>query len=217
MGNRAGTAVRRTALAHFRRPPLRRWLLIMIAGVLSIFGTLAKAQPIDACPLGLAVSVICFDDLTDGPPTVLTNIPGATIGAGPDSASVTFSGVTVAGPFPRSYALLETGGDFNPPNSDVATLFGEHLVVFQSDIFSSPATFGPPAGTLVEDGTFQEFKVDAALDIFVRSDVAGPEGVPEPSTLALVFAGFSTLVLIGRRRQKTGGPTHSVRILDWQP
>ena len=210
MGNRFGTAIRRSALAFFRWPFLRytRWLSMMIAGIFSISGTLAKAQPIDACPLGLAVSVICFDDLIDGPPIVLTNIPGATIAAGLESASVTFSGVTVTGPFPRSYALLETAGDFNPPNSDVATLFSEHLIEFQSDIFSSPVTFGPPVSALVEDGTFQEFIVDSALEIFVRSDLVGPEGVPEPPTLALLFAALGTFVLIGRRRQKTGARQH---------
>ena len=149
-------------------------LPLLVIAFLIAFGAPARAQPV-GCPLALTVSVICFDDLGDGPPIVLTNIPGASIGAGADSATVTFSGVPVAGPFPRSYALLETGGDFNPPNSDVATLSSAGFVLFQSDTFATVGTFGPPAGTLVEDGTFQEFIVDPNLDIFIRSDLAGPE------------------------------------------
>jgi hypothetical protein len=139
------------------------------------------------------VFVICFDDLADGPPIVLTNIPGATIGTGLESAMVTFSSVPVAGPFPRSYALLETAADFNPPNSDVVSLLDPTSVLFQSDVFSSPPTFGPPAGSLPEDGSFQEFDVSPALSIFMRSDVSSPEPVPEPSSLTLVLLGLLSL------------------------
>jgi hypothetical protein len=174
-----------------------RWvrfpLAIGVACALVAFGAPAAAQALDACPLALSVAVICFDDLTDGIPIVLTNIPGASIAAGLESASVTFTGVTIAGPFPQSYALLETGGDFNPPNSDVATLFSSEFVVFQSDVFSSPPTFGPPVATLIEDGTFQMFSVGPNLDLFIRSDISGPEKMSEPPMLALLCVALAAL------------------------
>lgn len=188
-----------------------KWLSAgAFAAVLGAFSLPAAAQVLDACPLALTVAVMCFDDLGDGPPIVLTNFP-ASIGAGPDNATVAFTGLDIAGPFPRSYALLETGGDFNPPNSDVATLFGPGLVVFQSDIFSSPPTFGIPAGALVESGAFQEFDVDPHLSIFIRSDVSGPEPVSEPATTALLVAAFGALGLLGSgARPRNGIP--SVRV-----
>ena len=175
----------------------------LIAAVLVAFAPPVKAQAPTACPLGTGSPVLCFDDLTDGPPIVTANFP-ISVAAGLESATVTFATPALSGPFPRSYALLETGGDFNPPNSDVATVLGPGTMLFQSDIFSSPPTFGPPAGTLPETGGFQEFAVDPSLDVFIRSDVGGgPEAAPEASTLLLVSLGLAVGGFAAAPRRRT--------------
>jgi hypothetical protein len=200
---------------------LSRLSLALVTGFLGIvilpFG--AQAIPV-SCPGPLPAftgpdpvtgvigtpGIICIDDLTDGPPSVTTNIPGVTVGAGPDSATI--SGITIpltgGTPLPRAGIILETGLDFNPPNSDVATLFGGTTapsVLFQSDTFATVPVFTTNiVASLVEDGTFQLLPLDPDLEVFVRSDIGGSE-VPEPSTL-LILA--SALTLAGLLRCKAG-------------
>ena len=176
----------------------RNLLIGVFVSALTTLGVPARAQILDTCPLSSAPFVLCFDDITDGAPIVTANF-AFTVGTGIESATVfPAAGLPIAGPFPLSFALTETVSDFNPPFSDVVNVISPSVIVFQSDIFSTVFPLAIPT-TLPEDGGFQLFAVTPGLvDIYVRSDVGGPD-VPEPGTLAVFLLGLASIVWLSAR------------------
>jgi hypothetical protein len=164
---------------------------------------------------------------------VTTDIAGATIAAGAESASLSLGNVT--GPstlvFRRQMINMGTmtGEGGGGGVSDILELdsfvMGEAVVgflaTFRSDPDTVPETGLPPLGNfptgvtnLPENGNLQLLTPDGfsvalpglgvSLAVSARSDAdEGPVGVPEPSTLPLLSAGLLGFGMIRCRRTAT--------------
>lgn len=181
--------------------------------------------------LGVRVSFgsssIAISDLTDGPPLVVTNIPGASVGTSPEGATISGTltappGTALMTPGTRSVALSEPSSDpFNQPLSDVATLFADQVqtqlgtngqiiglsqafrLTFQSDDTSSVTA---PAGTptLLEDGTPQDVSTaigsSPGFTLTLQSDLFTPETpLPMAAWGGLALLGIVCALRIRRR------------------
>jgi hypothetical protein len=180
-------------------------------------------------PASAAVISFSEDPNGTSPIVVNTDIVGATIATSIESASLSVGNVTGPSTLLLKRAMtnvgtmtMEGGGggvsdvlELDSFVSNGATV--GFLATFLSDPETSPERGIPtPQGltlpNILEDGTLQlltpaAFSVTLPgvglvnLAVSAQSDaVEGPEGVPEPSTLALLSAGLFGLGIIRRRR-----------------
>ena len=186
---------------------------------------------VGSTPASAAAISFSEDPAGIAPITVSTDITSSTILASVESASLSVGNVTGASTllFRRQMTnigamTMEGGGN---GVSDVLSLFSfgpagapsvGFLATFQSDtetgISPPPGNFPSGVTNLLENGNLQlltppGFSVTlpgvglVALAVSAQSDaVEGPEGVPEPSTLALLSAGFLGFEMIRRRRTR---------------
>jgi hypothetical protein len=200
------------------------------AAVLGIFllGMTTLAL-VGAGPANAAAISFIEDPAGIAPIVVNTDIAGATIATGIESASLSLGNVTGPSTLLLKRAMtnlgtmtMEGGGGGVSDLLELVSFVSNgatvgFLATFQSDPETSPETGIPtPQGltlpNIIENGTLQlltpaGFSVTLPavglvnLAVSAQSDaVEGPEGVPEPSTLALLSAGFFWLGIIRRRR-----------------
>ena len=172
-----------------------------------------------------SAAVISFSEDPNGTASiaVTTDIVGATITTSVESASLSLG--TVTGPstllFRRQMTNMGamTGEGGGGGVSDVLELDSfvspagatvGFLATFQSDsetgISPPPGNFPAGVTNLIEDGTLQ-LLTPAGFSVTLPGVDAteGPEGVPEPSTLALLSAGLLGFGMIRRRRTRVKG------------
>jgi hypothetical protein len=200
------------------------------AAVLGIFWVgMTTLYLVGTGPASAAVISFSEDPNGTSPIVVNTDIVGATIATSIESASLSVGNVTGPSTLLLKRAMtnvgtmtMEGGGggvsdvlELDSFVSNGATV--GFLATFLSDPETSPERGIPtPQGltlpNILEDGTLQlltpaAFSVTLPgvglvnLAVSAQSDaVEGPEGVPEPSTLALLSAGLFGLGIIRRRR-----------------
>ena len=204
--------------------------LLSSAAVLGIFLLgMATLSLVGTGPASAAAISFIEDPAGIAPLVVNTDIAGATIATSVESASLSVGNVTGPSTLLLKRAMtnqgtmtMEGGGggvsdvlELDSFVSNGATV--GFLATFLSDPETSPERGIPtPQGlilpNILEDGTLQlltpaGFSVTLPgiglvnLAVSAQSDaVEGPEGVPEPSTLALLSAGLFGLSIIRRRR-----------------
>jgi hypothetical protein len=206
------------------------------AAVLGIGMTIVSL--VGAGPAGAASISFVEDPAGIAPIVVNTDIAGATIAISVESASLSVGNVTGPSTLLLKRAMtnqgtmtMEGGGggvsdvlELDSFVSSGATV--GFMATFLSDAETSPERGIPtPQGltppNILEDGTLQlltpaGFSATLPgvglvnLAVSAQSDaVEGPEGVPEPSTLALLSAGIFGLGIIRRRRPSVYGPSET--------
>ena len=153
-------------------------------------------------------ATISFVDLTEGTPTLTTDLTGLTFTLASEEmrATVTLTSGLIA-PGTRSLVLLERAGEPNGPYSDYLTLVAGPVVantqllsfVFQSDgavgfDAAVRALVAAGAPTLAETGASQDvssiLNTNPNLTVTITSDINPAEDAPEPGTLLLLGVGL---------------------------
>ena len=195
---------------------------------------LARLVPFCMLPFlvgSASAAFISISDLTEGPPVVLTDIPGPTLSLAAEEVTINFSlpiGLQEIVPGVRSVILLDPAGGPDVPGgpSDFVTIIvslaalGSQFIELDFQSGDSPGfdvnvaalqLLGAPE--ITETGSLQDvsalLNTSPALTVLVASDVEAAS-VPEPASGVFMVAGLLVIAVFAYRRRLRQHPPAAV-------